>query len=204
MNHCSILLQPLEMLSVLQTLILTLCLSSDGAWMNYTDSQKVDPSSIVFPGNFMSAFFSPERSHILDDVHPPYSHAVEALFAVTVRLKELLIPEAKKNLLLSPVSTTVALAETLLGARGSSRNRIVNILTAVNRTKGATEASVAEFHQHMGGLIRLLKTSPALDKSHQLHLASALFVDSPLNLSSDYKTAATELYGMEVIRLEFR
>jgi serine protease inhibitor len=171
--------------------------------MNYADSQNVDPSSIVFPNSFVSAFSSPERSHI-SDVHPTYSHAMEALFAVTVRLKQLLIPEAKKNLLLSPICTTTALAETLLGARGSSRNQILNILTAVNRTKGTAEATVAEFHQHMGGLIKFLKNSPVLDKSYQLHLASALFIDSLLNLSSDYKTAATGLYGMEVMRLDFR
>lgn len=204
MNHCVILLQPREMHPVLQALILTLCIYCDVAWMNYTDSQNVDPSSIVFPSSFLTAFSSPERSHISDDVHPTYSHAMEALFAVTVRLKELLIPEAKKNLLLSPISTTTALAETLLGARGSSRNQILNILTAVNRTKGTAEATVAEFHQDMGGLIKFLKASPISDKSYQLHLASALFIASLLNLSPDYQTAATELYGMEVMRLDFR
>jgi len=204
MNHCAILLQPREMHSVLQTLILTLCIYSDGAWMNYTDSQNVDPSSIVFPSSFVPAFSSPERSHNSDDVPPTYSHAMEALFAVTVRLKELLIPEAKKNLLLSPISTTTALAETLLGARGPSRNQILNILTAVNRTKGTAEATVAEFHQDMGGLIKFLKITPVSDKSYQLHLASALFIDSLLNLSPDYQTAATELYGMEVMHLDFR
>jgi len=204
MNHCAILLQPREMHSFLQTLILTLCLYFDGAWMNYTDSQNVDPSSIVFPSSFVSGFSSPERSHISDEVHPTYSHAMEAVFAVTVRLKELLIPEAKKNLLLSPISTTTALAETLLGARGFLRNQILNILTAVNRTEGTAEATVAEFHQHMGSLIKFLKTSPVADKSYQLHLASALFIDSLLNLSPDYQTAATELYGMELIRLDFR
>jgi len=129
---------------------------------------------------------------------------MEALFAVTVRLKKLLMPENKKNLLLSPFSTTTALAETLLGAHGSSRNQILNILTAVNRTKGTAEATVAEFHQDMGGLIKFLKTTPVSDKSYQLHLASALFIDSLLNLSPDYQTAATELYGMEVMHLDFR
>jgi serine protease inhibitor len=129
---------------------------------------------------------------------------MEALFAVTVRLKELLIPEGKKNLLLSPLSTTTVLAETLLGARGSLRNQILHILTNVNRTKGTAEATVAEFHQHMGSLIKFLKSSPVSDKSYQLHLASALFIDSLLNLSPDYQTAATELYGMEVMRLDFR
>lgn len=204
MNHCALLLQPREMHSVLQTLILVLCIYSNGAWMNFTDSQYVDPSSIVFPSSFAPAFSSPERSHTSDDVHPTYSHAMEALFAVTVRLKKLLMPENKKNLLLSPFSTTTALAETLLGAHGSSRNQILNILTAVNRTKGTAEATVAEFHQDMGGLIKFLKTTPVSDKSYQLHLASALFIDSLLNLSPDYQTAATELYGMEVMHLDFR
>jgi serine protease inhibitor len=172
--------------------------------MNYAESQNVDPSSIVFPSSFVPAFSSLERRQGSDEVHPTYSHAMEALFAVTVRLKNLLIPETKKNLLLSPLSTTTALAETLLGARGSLRNQILNILTAVNRTKGTAEATVAEFHRDMGGLIKFLKATPVSDKSYQLHLASALFVDSLLNLSPDYQTAATELYGMEVMRLDFR
>jgi serine protease inhibitor len=180
--------------------------------MKYADSKNVDPSSIVFPSSFVSTTSNPERSNISDEVHPRYSdevhrrysHAMDALFAVTVRLKELLIPEDEKNLLLSPLCTTMALAETLLGARGYSRNQTLNILTAVNRTKGTAEATVVEFHQHMGGLIKFLKSSPATDKSYQLHLASALFIDSLLNLPSDYETAAIELYGMEVTRLNFR
>jgi serine protease inhibitor len=179
-------------------------MSSDGAWMQHTDSQNVDRSSIVFPSSFLSPFSSPERSHDSEGADAAYSHAVDALYAVTVRLKALLIPEAKRNLLLSPISTTTALAETLLGARGNSRRYILNILTAVNRTKDTAEATVAEFHQHMGGLIKFLKTNPVLDKSYQLHMASALFIDSLLNLSADYQKAATELYGMEVMRLDFR
>uniref|UniRef100_A0A1V1FNA8 Putative serine protease 9 n=1 Tax=Reticulitermes speratus TaxID=60591 RepID=A0A1V1FNA8_9NEOP len=189
--------------TVLLALVLTLCLSSDGAWMHYTDSQNLDSSSIVFPSSYVSPFSTPERSHSSSDVRATYFHAIDAIFAVTVRVKALLVPEAKKNLLLSPFSTTTALAETLLGARGSSRSHILNILTPVNRTKGTAEATVAEFHQHMGGLIKVLKTSPVLDKSYQLHLASALFIDSLLKLSSDYQKAATELYGMEVMRLDF-
>jgi len=129
---------------------------------------------------------------------------MEALFDVTIRLKKLLIPETKNNLLLSPISTTTALAETLLGARGCLRNQILNILTAVNRTKDTAEATVAEFHRDMGGLIKFLKTTPVSDKSYQLHLASALFIDKLIDLSPDYQTAATEHYGMEVMRLDFR
>lgn len=204
MGHNTVLLQPLEMHSILLASILTLCMSSDGAWMQHTDSENVDRSSIVFPSSFLSPFSSPERSHDSEGADAAYSHAVEALYAVTVRLKALLIPEAKRNLLLSPISTTTALAETLLGARGTSRRYILNILTDVNRTKDTAEATVAEFHQHMGGLIKFLKTSPVLDKSYQLHMASALFIDSLLSLSSDYQMAATELYGMEVMRLDFR
>jgi serine protease inhibitor len=128
---------------------------------------------------------------------------MEALFDVTIRLKKLLIPETKNNLLLSPISTTTALAETLLGARGCLRNQILNILTAVNRTKDTAEATVAEFHRDMGGLIKFLKTTPVSDKSYQLHLASALFIDKLIDLSPDYQTAATEHYGMEVMRLDF-
>jgi serine protease inhibitor len=128
---------------------------------------------------------------------------VEALFAVSTRLKELLGSHAEGNVLFSPVTTTAALAELLLGARGSSRSQILNILTAANSTHDSTEATAAEFHQHLSNLMRVLRTSAVFDNSYHLHLASALFLQLGLSPFSSFINAATELYTMNMFYLDF-
>jgi hypothetical protein len=197
-NDCIILLQPTGMASVLRLLLLlTSCMPA--AWMRHADFQNTDSRSIVFPSSFISPSYTARQ-----ELHRPYFHAVEALFAVNTRLKALLGSDARRNLLLSPVSTTTALAELLLGARGSSRNQILNILTAANRIHDTAEATAAEFHQHLGNLIRSLKTSAVFDNSYHLHLASALFVEPGISLFSNFVNGASELYGMDMMYLDFR
>jgi serine protease inhibitor len=173
-------------------------------WMHYTDSQDNGSSSIVFPSSVISTSASTEHLHQnADHLRTPYSRAVESLFAVSTRLKALLGSDAKGNVLFSPVTTTTALAELLLGARGSSRSQILNILTATNRTHDTAEATVAEFHQHLSNLIRNLKTSVVFDNSYYLHLASALFFQLGLSPFSSFINAATELYTMNMFYLDF-
>jgi hypothetical protein len=206
--YCIILLQPLEMLPFMCTLLLTYFKSTVPAYTHYpeypSDYYNVDPSSIVFPASIISPFSTPNRLQNSGDLQTQYLYAVEALFAVTARLKALLSLDTSKNLLVSPISTTTALAELLLGARGSSRRHLLNILTTVNRSTRTAEATVAEFHQHLGGLIKLLQISPDYDESYRLHLASALFLQPGLSLLSDFHRALTDLYGVDVVPADFR
>lgn len=172
--------------------------------MHYADSQDKGSSSIVFPSSVISASATtahPDQN--ADRLHRPYSHAVDALFAVSSRLKAMLGADAKGNALFSPVTTTTALAELLLGARGSARNQILNILTAANRTNDTPEATAAEFHQHLSNLIRILKRSAVFDNSYHLHLASALFFQLGLSPFSSFIKAATELYAINLFYLDF-
>jgi serine protease inhibitor len=172
--------------------------------MHYTDFHDADASSIVFPNSHISTSTTPHPEENPDALHSPYSHAVEALFAVSIRLKALLGSDAKGNQLFSPVTTTTALAELLLGARGSSRSQILNILTAANRTHDAAEATAADFHEHLRNLIRTLRTSAVFDNSYYLHLASALFCQQGQSFSSNFINAATELYGLNMMYLDFK
>jgi serine protease inhibitor len=175
------------------------------AWMHYADFQDKGSSSIVFPNSSVSAPSStahPDQK--ADRLQRPYVHALDALFAVSARLRALLASAAEGNVLFSPVTTTIALAELLLGARGSSRSQILNILTTANRTHNTAEATADEFHQHLSNLIRVLKTSAVFDNSYYLHLASALFFQQGLSPFSSFLNVATELYAMNMFYLDFR
>lgn len=189
------------MSTILRLLFLASCVST--TWMHYTDIHDGDSSSIVFPSSHISASSTAQPDQNTGHLHRPYFHAVEALFAVSTRLKALLGSDAEGNVLFSPITTTTALAELLLGARGSSRSQILNILTAANRTRDTAEATAAEFHQHLGNLIRTLRTSAVFDNSYYLHLASALFAQLGQSLFSNFINAATELYGMNIMYLDF-
>jgi serine protease inhibitor len=190
------------MLSNLRVLFLALCIST--TWMHYADAQDKVSSSILFPSGSISDSPAAQSDQNTDHLDRPYFHAVEAINAVSTRLKALATSNAEGNLLLSPMTTTTALAELLLGARGSSRSQILNILTAANRTQGTAEARVDEFHQHLGNLIRILTTSNIFDNSYYLHVASALFFQSGLSLYPSFVNAANELYGMDTFHLNFR
>jgi serine protease inhibitor len=172
--------------------------------MHYADVQKMGPSSIVFPSSSAAAAASAQPDQDTAYSRRPYSQAVEALFAVGTHLKARVESEAEGNLLLSPITTTTALAELLLGARGSSRRQILNILTAANRNQDTAEATVDVFHQHLANLIRILTTSAVFDNSYYLHLASALFVQVGSSLFPNFVNVATEQYGMDIFYLNFR
>jgi serine protease inhibitor len=172
--------------------------------MHYVDVQNMDPSSIVFPSSFKPESVAVQSDQNAAQLRRPYSRAVEALFAVSTHLKALVESEAEENLLLSPITTTTALAELLLGARGSSRSQILNILSAANRTQDIDEATVDEFHQHMANLIRILTTSAVFDNSYYLHLAGAFFFRVGSSLFPNFVHAATELYGMDIFYLNYR
>jgi serine protease inhibitor len=170
--------------------------------MRYAGVRDADPSSSVLPSSLISepsAAQSDQKTEYL-----PYFHAVEALNAVSARLKAQVGCDTKGNLLLSPITTTTALAQLLLGSRGSTRSQILNILTAANRTQDFAEATVNEFHKHLVNLIRIVTTNAVFDNSYYLHLASALFYRLGSGLYPNFVNAATKLYAMDIFHLDFR
>ncbi|PSN45020.1 hypothetical protein C0J52_24516 [Blattella germanica] len=171
-----------------------------------SENHNVDPSAVVFPSSLLSPFSLPNRLASKDDkvdLHLEYLHAVEALFAVTTWLKTLLGKDETKNILVSPVSTTTALGEILLGARGESRRELLEILTTVNKTSGTAEATVVEFHQQLGGLIKQLQNSADYDSAYQLELASAVFLSPQVHLKRDFINAISDLYGVDIEPMDF-
>lgn len=173
---------------------------------NVSDVRNVDPSAVVFPSSISSPFNFNNRLQSTDskDLQKEYLHAVEALFAVTTRLKIFLGKDINKNIIVSPISTTTVLGEILLGARGKSRRQLLDILTTVNRTSGTAEATVVEFHQQLGGLTKLLQTSPDYDESYQLELANAMFLKQQLRLHPHFLNAITDLYAVDIEPMDFR
>jgi serine protease inhibitor len=178
------------------------------AWMHDIANSSVDrtvsPSAIIFPSSFIAPFSAKNQGANSDSPEMQYIHAVEAVFAVTTRLKVSLGLDTTKNLLVSPISTTTALAQLLLGARGPSRNRLLNILTATRKFRNIQEPTAAEFHVQLAGLIRFLQTNPNDDDAYQLHFASALFLQPGLTLLPNFQAAVTDLYGMDILPADFR
>ncbi|KAJ9585989.1 hypothetical protein L9F63_020366, partial [Diploptera punctata] len=188
---------------------LILCSYITPSWMqkiqNVSEVRNVDPSAVVFPNSLNSPFNLPNRlgSTGSKDLQNEYLQAVEALFAVTTRLKTFLGKDPNKNVVVSAISTTTVLAEILLGARGDSRRPLLDILTTVNRTSGIAEGTVVEFHQQLGELIKLLQNSAQYDESYHLELASAMFMKKELRLHSDFLKALIDLYSVDVEPVDF-
>ena len=188
------------------SLLIILCHCTTLTWMRYIGNpygRSVDPGAIVFPSSLESPFDLPNRMQSIER-QKEYLHAVEALFALTTRLKTLLGKDVDKNVLVSPLSTATALGEILIGARGKSRQQLLSMLSTVNRTSGLADATAVEFHLQLGGLIRHLQSSSDYDKSYLLELASAMFLRPDIRVHREFITAITDFYRVDIEPMDFR
>ena len=100
---------------------------------------------------------------------------------------------ASSNLLLSPLSVSIALAMVLNGARGSTRQAIASAL-------GLGAMSTADLNQANA---RLLAALPARDPKVQLEIADSLWQRQDLALLPGFVAAVGKAYGAVPTRLNF-
>lgn len=101
-----------------------------------------------------------------------------------------------KNILVSPVSISTALAMLSLGPRGQTGTRLLQSLGF-----NYTEASEAKIHQDFQHLSRLLSQS---DMSSSMSLGSIIFFDQNLKLEDSFLEAIKHYYGSEAFAIDFK
>src|SRR5262245_11125335 len=100
---------------------------------------------------------------------------------------------ADKNVFLSPLSVTVALAMTYNGAAGETKNAMSRAL----RIEGMNQA---ELNRASAELLKALKSS---DPKIELAVANSLWARSGLRFNEDFLAGARQFYGAEISTLDF-
>ncbi|XP_055448738.1 corticosteroid-binding globulin-like [Psammomys obesus] len=101
-----------------------------------------------------------------------------------------------KNILVSPVSISMALAMLSLGPGDQTGTRLLQGLGF-----NFTEASEAEIHQDFQHLSRLLSQS---DMSSSMSLGNIMFFDQNLKLEDSFLAAIKHYYGSEAFAIDFK
>ncbi|XP_039110495.1 corticosteroid-binding globulin-like [Hyaena hyaena] len=115
-------------------------------------------------------------------------------FAFTL-YRHLVAPAPDKNVFISPVSISMALAMLSLGARGLTRVQLLQGL-GFNLTK----TSEAEIHQGFQHLRHLRGES---DATLEMAMGNALFLDRSLDLLESFSAVAKHYYDLEALATDF-
>lgn len=103
--------------------------------------------------------------------------------------------------MVSPLSVTSALGQLALGSRGESHRQLGELLSLPGRAGQANrKRSVMQLHLQMGGLLEILRSNT---NSFQMHTASAFFVSPNVRLFPRFKREVNEMYGTQVVSINF-
>ncbi|XP_055989214.1 alpha-1-antichymotrypsin-like [Sorex fumeus] len=115
----------------------------------------------------------------------------------SLRLYKLLAAQSpESNIIISPISISMALAFLALGAGGDTKTEILQSLK-FNLTK-TPEAKIHQSFQLVGRLLRMTNTNLKQD------LSTALFVDQQLVLKKDFQQKAQQLYSANTTSVNFQ
>uniref|UniRef100_A0A8D1CJ37 Corticosteroid-binding globulin n=3 Tax=Sus scrofa TaxID=9823 RepID=A0A8D1CJ37_PIG len=110
--------------------------------------------------------------------------------------KHLVASAPGKDVFLSPVSISTALAMLSLGASGYTREQLLQGLGF-----NLTETPEAEIHQDFQHLHSLLKGS---NITSEMTMGNALFLDRSLELLESFSTGSKHYYGLEALAADFQ
>ncbi|XP_055989213.1 serine protease inhibitor 2.1-like [Sorex fumeus] len=147
-----------------------LCLHTFCSFTDTKDQKK------IFPGDFATVAFRSNE------------------FSIRI-FKILATQNPGSNIIISPISISMALAFLALGARSNSKTEILQSLK-FNLTT-ISEDKILQVFQLMGNILRMPKNNLKED------LSTALFVDQQLALNNDFQQKAQELYGANITFAQF-
>lgn len=110
--------------------------------------------------------------------------------------KHLVASTPGKNVFISPVSISMALAMLSLGAYNDTRAQILQGLGF-----NLTEKSEAEIHQEFWSLHRLLRES---DTSLEMTMGNALFLNQSLELQESFSASTKRYYELDALTTDFQ
>lgn len=103
-------------------------------------------------------------------------------------------PTNTQNIFMSPLSISVALAMTYLGARGETKLQMTKVLHF-------TGISEAQLHQAFG---EILSTVNKPQQMYTLHMANRLFGDKSYTFLEEFLTASRKHYHAQLAPVDFR
>jgi serine protease inhibitor len=109
-------------------------------------------------------------------------------------LQQVHATEAKSNVLLSPLSASMALGMALNGADGTT-------FDAMRRTLGFADLQQQQINEAYRGLIAQLR---ARDRSVEFRLANSVWHERTFQVKQPFLTAARDYFSAEVAALDFR
>jgi len=101
---------------------------------------------------------------------------------------------ANKNIFMSPLSISVALAMTYLGARGDTKDQMREVLHF---------SHVEEDHLHQA-FADILAALNKEDQAYKLYIANRLFGDKSYSFRREFLDAGRKFYGAELEPVNFR
>ncbi|KAG5893896.1 hypothetical protein JTB14_001079 [Gonioctena quinquepunctata] len=105
------------------------------------------------------------------------------------------------NIVFAPLNIGGALALVLLGSNGKTFEELTSVLglaTDMEITRNSERV-----HEQLGRIIGKLQGTPGLEVGEQVNFAMAVFVQKNYPIRSVYKEAAEDLYGSEVLNVDF-
>ncbi|KAJ8919515.1 hypothetical protein NQ315_002136 [Exocentrus adspersus] len=106
----------------------------------------------------------------------------------------------KENVVFAPVSISGALALILLGSNGGTFEEITSVLGLA--TGIDIKSKSLQVHEQFGRMIEKLERAPG--PGQQINFAAAVFVQNNYPIRSIYEQTARDLYGSEVLNVDFR
>ncbi|XP_004621842.2 corticosteroid-binding globulin-like [Sorex araneus] len=134
-----------------------------------------------------------EDSHENMSTRSPYRNLApnNADFAFSL-FKNLVALNPNKDILISPISISMALSMLTLGAGGHTRSQMLNGLGF--KVDEITETEIHKSFQHLHDLLRL----------SDMHMGSTLFHNQSLNLMELFSADTKRYYGLENLPVDFQ
>lgn len=107
--------------------------------------------------------------------------------------KKISAESKEDNLMLSPLSISVALAMTYNGAEADTRAEMEEVLNL----NGISKEQINKAYQH------LLSTLQSLDEEVTFEIANAIYYSEKFNIKHDFTTLNNTIYDAEIVPLDF-
>ena len=101
---------------------------------------------------------------------------------------------ADQNIFMSPLSISVALAMTYLGARGETKSQMRSVLHF-------TDVEESHLHQTFADIMSALNKT---DQAYKLYMANRLFAEKSFTFLDKFLAAGLKHYGAELVPVDFR
>ena len=112
-------------------------------------------------------------------------------FAVDLYMR---ISPADQNIFMSPLSISVALAMTYLGARGQTKSQMKDVLHF-------TDVEERHLHQAFSDIVSHLNSS---DEAYKLYMANCLFGEKSYTFLDEFLAAGLQHYSAALAQVDFR